>query len=101
MAVIDGHALFQLPVRIHVGLLHGLGFASPLADIGLPQSDILLALSFLNVRVEIGQLMFIGVVLGALSSIRRLGVPATARPGGYRSTDLNPLSRPPTARRIP
>jgi hypothetical protein len=78
------------------------GSASPARwRIGLPQSDILLALFLLNVWVEIGQLMFIGVVLGASSCIRRVGVPATVRPGGHRSTDLNPLSRPPIARRIP
>ena len=37
-------------------LLHGLGFATGLKAIGLPQSDIPLALFFFNVGVELGQL---------------------------------------------
>ena len=47
------------------GLLHGLGFAGALAEIGLPANSIPLALLFFNFGVEIGQLMFIAVVLGA------------------------------------
>ena len=45
------------------GLLHGLGFAGALAEIGLPQNDIPLALLFFNVGVEIGQVIFIIAVL--------------------------------------
>jgi hydrogenase/urease accessory protein HupE len=41
------------------GLLHGFGFAGALAEIGLPQQDISLALIFFNLGVELGQLMFI------------------------------------------
>lgn len=41
------------------GLLHGLGFAGALQEIGLPQSEIAFALIFFNVGVEIGQLFFI------------------------------------------
>jgi hypothetical protein len=41
------------------GLLHGLGFAGALTAIGLPQSEIPLALLFFNVGVEIGQLLFV------------------------------------------
>ena len=39
------------------GLVHGLGFAGALKDIGLPQSHLPLALLCFNVGVEIGQLM--------------------------------------------
>lgn len=42
------------------GLLHGFGFAGALAEIGLPQQAIPLALVFFNIGVEIGQLIFIG-----------------------------------------
>jgi hydrogenase/urease accessory protein HupE len=66
-------------VAFSFGLLHGFGFASALTDIGLPQGDIPLALLCFNVGVEIGQLMFIVVVLGALSCIRRFGVPPGIR----------------------
>ena len=49
------------------GLLHGLGFASALAEVGLPQLSIPVALLFFNVGVEIGQLMFIAVVLAVIA----------------------------------
>jgi hydrogenase/urease accessory protein HupE len=45
------------------GLLHGLGFAGALAEVGLPANAIPLALLFFNLGVEIGQLMFIAFVL--------------------------------------
>ena len=66
-------------VAFSFGLLHGFGFASALTDIGLPQGDIPLALFSFNVGVEIGQLIFIGVVLAALTCIRRFGVPSGIR----------------------
>jgi hydrogenase/urease accessory protein HupE len=46
------------------GLLHGFGFAGALAEVGLPQQAIPLALIFFNVGVELGQLLFITVALG-------------------------------------
>ena len=45
------------------GLLHGTGFASGLATLGLEKSALLGALVFFNVGVEIGQLSFIAVAL--------------------------------------
>lgn len=42
------------------GLLHGLGFAGVLREIGLPQSDYLLGLIAFNIGVEGGQLAVIG-----------------------------------------
>ena len=45
------------------GLLHGFGFAGALADIGLPQHAIPLALLFFNLGVEAGQLLFVAAVL--------------------------------------
>lgn len=41
------------------GLVHGLGFAGVLSDVGLPQTEIPLALLMFNVGVEVGQLLFI------------------------------------------
>ena len=58
------------------GLLHGFGFASALKDIGLPQGDIPLALLSFNVGVEIGQLIFIGCVLGVLALVKRIKLPS-------------------------
>jgi hydrogenase/urease accessory protein HupE len=43
------------------GLVHGLGFAGALADIGLPQNHLFVALLTFNVGVEIGQLLVVAV----------------------------------------
>lgn len=45
------------------GLLHGFGFAGALAEIGLPQQAITLALVFFNIGVELGQLIFVATVV--------------------------------------
>jgi len=60
------------------GLLHGFGFAGALSEIGLPRGDIPLALFAFNVGVELGQLAFIGTILGTLAIARRLGIPRFA-----------------------
>ena len=59
-------------VAFAFGLLHGLGFAGALAEIGLPANAIPLALLFFNVGVEIGQLLFIGAVLLAMQLLSKL-----------------------------
>lgn len=61
------------------GLLHGLGFASVLAEVGLPQGAIPLALLCFNLGVEIGQLLFVAAVLLAMRAGRTL-----ARRAGWR-----------------
>jgi hypothetical protein len=50
-------------VAFAFGLLHGFGFASGLAQLGLPRAEIPLALLLFNAGVEIGQLVFVIVVL--------------------------------------
>jgi HupE / UreJ protein len=45
------------------GLLHGMGFAGALAETGLPQDNVPLALLFFNVGIEVGQIAFILVVI--------------------------------------
>ena len=59
-------------VAFTFGLLHGLGFAGALAEVGLPQNAIPLALLFFNVGVEIGQLIFIAAVLTLVALAKRL-----------------------------
>ena len=54
-------------VAFAFGLLHGFGFASGLAQLGLPSEEIPLALLLFNVGVEIGQL---GFVIGILMLAR-------------------------------
>lgn len=45
------------------GLLHGMGFAGVLTEIGLPRSEFVTALITFNVGVELGQLSVIGIAL--------------------------------------
>ena len=57
------------------GLLHGLGFAGALTEVGLPQNAIPHALLFFNVGVELGQLAFLTVVLAAKALVAQSLVP--------------------------
>jgi hypothetical protein len=50
-------------IAFSFGLFHGLGFAGALADLGLRENDIPLALLFFNLGVEAGQLGFIALIL--------------------------------------
>ena len=59
-------------VAFTFGLLHGFGFAGALAQIGLPQTSIPVALLFFNVGVEIGQLLFIASVFTIIALARRI-----------------------------
>lgn len=59
-------------VALTFGLLHGFGFAGALAEVGLPPQDIPPALLFFNVGVEVGQLAFVMVVVGAIALLNRL-----------------------------
>jgi hydrogenase/urease accessory protein HupE len=54
------------------GLLHGFGFASALAEVGLPHHAIPIALLFFNVGVEFGQLVFVAAVLTVGGIVHRL-----------------------------
>jgi hypothetical protein len=53
------------------GLMHGLGFAGTLADLGLPPTRKLVALLAFNLGVEFGQLAVVAVLLPVLFLIRR------------------------------
>jgi len=57
-------------VAFSFGLLHGFGFAGALAEVGLPQHAIAVALLFFNVGVEMGQLIFVAAVLSLISLFR-------------------------------
>lgn len=50
-------------VAFAFGLLHGFGFAGALAEVGLPQKAIPVALLMFNVGVELGQLLFVIAVV--------------------------------------
>jgi hydrogenase/urease accessory protein HupE len=63
----DRHWLRRRPwlPAVSFGLLHGMGFAGALLEVGLPFGDIPLALLSFNVGIEIGQLLFVAAVLVA------------------------------------
>jgi hydrogenase/urease accessory protein HupE len=67
------------PMAFGFGLLHGLGFAGALSEIGLPPTDIPLALLMFNVGVEIGQLAFVAAVLLTGRALSRLPATRDAR----------------------
>lgn len=62
-------------VAFAFGLLHGFGFAGALTSVGLPQSDLPLALFAFNVGVELGQIAFIAVVLSMIALLKRIRLP--------------------------
>jgi hydrogenase/urease accessory protein HupE len=67
-------------VAFSFGLLHGLGFAGALAEVGLPAGSIPLALLFFNIGVEIGQLLFIAAVIALARLLVRLAGARDLRP---------------------
>ncbi len=64
---------YPILVASSFGLLHGLGFAAVLGEIGLPQNHTVEALLFFNVGVEIGQLIFIAGLFIGVFFIGKLG----------------------------
>ncbi|HUI26774.1 MAG TPA: HupE/UreJ family protein [Candidatus Kryptonia bacterium] len=65
-------ARYPWVVAFGFGLVHGLGFAGALAEIGLPGDQVPLALFSFNVGVEIGQLGFVLAMLVPLRLFARL-----------------------------
>jgi hydrogenase/urease accessory protein HupE len=61
------------------GLLHGLGFAGALAEIGLPVGEIPLALFSFNVGIELGQVLFISAILAVRLLSKPLPLPAMVK----------------------
>jgi hydrogenase/urease accessory protein HupE len=75
---------FQYPLLVSFGfgLLHGLGFASALSEIGLVSGDIILSLLFFNLGVEAGQLAFILLMVILVMIIKKIALEGkVARPG--------------------
>ena len=78
-------AAWQGPaIALVFGLVHGLGFAGGLSEIGLPERAVASALVGFGLGVEIGQVAFILALLLALSALRRVvPVPRIALAGSY------------------
>lgn len=73
----DGDGRLGLPQSMAAafGLLHGLGFAGALAEVGLPSQEIPIALLSFNLGIEIGQLGFVLLIVG----LGRLAAPLLVR----------------------
>jgi HupE / UreJ protein len=65
-------ARYPWAIAFSFGLVHGIGFASALAGLGLERRLLPIALLFFNVGVEIGQLAFVFLVLALMWAHRRL-----------------------------
>ena len=63
---------FPWVVAFTFGLVHGLGFAGALSEIGVPQNEVPLALLMFNVGVETGQVMFVLAVSLLLAGLHRI-----------------------------
>jgi hydrogenase/urease accessory protein HupE len=63
---------FPWPMALVFGLLHGLGFAGALREVGLPEGEIPMALFSFNVGIEVGQLVFVAVLLVVAPLVRRI-----------------------------
>lgn len=57
---------YPLSVSASFGLLHGFGFASVLTDTGMPENHVLTALLFFNLGVELGQILFLFILMALL-----------------------------------
>ena len=66
---------FRVLLVFGFGLLHGLGFAGALAQLGLPEGERVTALLAFNGGVELGQLAVILPAFGLLWVLERAGVP--------------------------
>lgn len=66
------HSTFKsASIAFAFGLLHGFGFAGVLEELGLPSGDFWKALISFNVGVEIGQLMFISILILLFKALNR------------------------------
>lgn len=71
-------------IALVFGLVHGLGFAGALGEIGIPDREVAAALVAFGVGVEVGQLAFLLVVFPAVAVSSRLGqFPRLAVAGSY------------------
>jgi len=65
-------ARYPWTVAFAFGLVHGIGFASALAGLGIERRLLPAALLFFNIGVEVGQLAFVLLVLALIWAHRRL-----------------------------
>ena len=61
-----------IAVSSSFGLIHGLGFAAVLSEIGLPQTELYTGLLFFNIGVEIGQVIFVLALISLFYLVKKL-----------------------------
>jgi hydrogenase/urease accessory protein HupE len=80
IVLVAGEALHTQPtlsrrwpavVAFLFGLVHGLGFAGALKEIGLPENHLVIALLSFNLGVELGQLLVVGAAYFAVRTLAR------------------------------
>jgi hydrogenase/urease accessory protein HupE len=76
---------WRLALVFSFGLLHGMGFAGVLRELGLPRSEFLTALVTFNAGVEAGQLTVIALAFAAVANWRSNGL-------SYRRFVVQPAS---------
>jgi hydrogenase/urease accessory protein HupE len=79
---------FPWPMALLFGLLHGMGFAGALREVGLPQGEIPMALFSFNVGIEIGQLAFVLALLALAPLVSRIPIPMPRRAAVYAMGSL-------------
>lgn len=74
---------YPWPIALCFGMLHGMGFAGALRDVGLPAGEIPIALFSFNVGIELGQLAFV-LALAVLAPLaKRLPIPLPQQAAVY------------------
>ncbi len=63
---------YPWPMALVFGLLHGMGFAGALREVGLPGGEIPMALLSFNLGIELGQLAFVALLASLAFMARRL-----------------------------
>lgn len=84
---------WRIVVVFVFGLLHGLGFASVLGDLGLAQGQFILSLIAFNIGVELGQLFVIAVAFALLVIAVRAARMGDLNPGEEAVRDQSVLYR--------
>lgn len=75
---------YPWPMALVFGLLHGMGFAGALREIGLPTGEIPIALFSFNVGIELGQLLFVLILaFVAVPLVKRIPFPLPERAAVY------------------
>lgn len=64
--------LRMLTIIVIFGLIHGLGFASALENIGVSPNERIPALIFFNLGVEVGQVTFVVIIFTIIALLRKL-----------------------------